>query len=154
MPIVPMILINGTDGIGTGWAPKIPNYDPRQVVANLQRLLRGEKPREMVPWFKNFRGTIAPLGHQKFVCNGEIASLGPNKLEITELPVRTWTNSYKEKLMVGDEKSGPAQIQDYRDHNTDSTIRMIVQMDPAKLPRLAQLFQAADHHVDHIDGPL
>jgi DNA topoisomerase-2 len=44
----------------------------------------------MLPWFKNFRGTIAQLGHQKFVCYGEIASLGPNKLEITELPVRTW----------------------------------------------------------------
>jgi DNA topoisomerase-2 len=59
----------------------------------------------MLPWFKNFRGTIAQLGHQKFVCYGEIASLGPNKLEITELPVRTWTNNYKEdmeKLMVRD----------------------------------------------------
>ena len=69
-------------------------------------------------------------------CNGEIAFLGPNKLEITELPVHTWTYSYKEdmeKLMVGDEKSRPAQILDYRDHNTDSTIRMIVQMDAAKL---------------------
>ena len=64
MPIVPMILINGTDGIGTGWATKIPNYDPRQVVANLQRLLRGEEPHVMIPWFKNFRGTIASLGHQ------------------------------------------------------------------------------------------
>ena len=103
MPIVPMILINDTDGIGTGWATKIPNYDPRQVVANLQRLLRGEEPRVMIPWFKNFRGTIASLGHQKFVCNGEIASLSANKLEIT-------------------------------DHNTDQTIRMIVQMDPSSTP--------------------
>ena len=77
-----------------------------------------------------------PLGHQKFVGNSQIASLGPNKLEITELPVRTWTNNYMEdieKLMVGDEKIGPAQVQEYWYRNTDNIIRMIVQMDPAKL---------------------
>ena len=89
IPILPMILVNGADGIGTGWMTKIPNFNPREIVANLERMLLGEEPTEMVPWFKNFRGTIAPLGHQKYVCNGEIASLGGNRLEITELPVRT-----------------------------------------------------------------
>ena len=101
MPIVPIILINSTDGIGTGWATKIPNYDPRQVVANLQRLLRGKEPHVMLPWFKNFRSTIALLRHQK------IASLSANKLEITELPERTWTINYKEDMekLVGQQAS-------------------------------------------------
>jgi len=140
MPLIPMVLVNGADGIGTGWATKIPNYNPREIVANLERLLKGEEIKEMLPWFKNFRGSFAALGQQRYVCNGEIATLGENKLEITELPVRTWTTSYKEdleKMMTGDEKS-PAQIQDFRDHNTDQTIRMIVQMDAEKM-RAAEL---------------
>ena len=32
MPIIPMILVNGADGIGTGWMTRIPNYNPREIV--------------------------------------------------------------------------------------------------------------------------
>ncbi len=60
-----MVLVNGADGIGTGWMTKIPNYDPREIVRNLRRMLNGLEPEEMVPWFKGFRGTIQPLDNQK-----------------------------------------------------------------------------------------
>ena len=43
-----MVLINGADGIGTGWSTKIPNYDIREVVANLRRMLDGLDPLPMV----------------------------------------------------------------------------------------------------------
>ena len=136
IPILPMVLVNGADGIGTGWATKIPNFNPREIVDNLLRMINGQEPKEMVPWFKNFRGSFATLGHQKYVCNGEVATLGSNRVEITELPIRTWTTAYREdieKMMTGDEKTGPAQIQDFKDYNTDQTIRMVVQMEEEKL---------------------
>ena len=135
MPILPMVLVNGADGIGTGWMTKIPNYNPREIVANLRRLLKGKEIKDMVPWYKNFRGTIEPLDRERFVVNGEIASLSDTKLEITELPIKTWTNGYKERLeemLQGTEKS-PASIQDYKDYNTDKTVKFIVQMAPNKL---------------------
>merc|ERR1712029_920738 len=53
----------------------------------------------------------------------------------TELPIKTWTNAYKEhleELLQGSEKK-PAQIQDYKDYNTDKTVKFIVQMVPNKL---------------------
>ena len=71
-----MVLVNGADGIGTGWASKIPNYNPREIVENLLRMLEGREPKEMVPWFKNFRGTISKLGHQMYVCHGGIVESG------------------------------------------------------------------------------
>lgn len=43
-----MILINGTEGIGTGWATKILPRCPRQVINNTQRLIDGRPPYEMV----------------------------------------------------------------------------------------------------------
>merc|ERR1712045_144683 len=55
IPILPMVLVNGADGIGTGWMTKIPNYNPRDIVKNLKRMLEGKDPKDMVPWFKNFR---------------------------------------------------------------------------------------------------
>ena len=125
-----MVLVNGADGIGTGWMTKIPNYNPREIVANLRRMIKGQEPKPMIPWYKNFRGTIESLDNQKYVVNGEIASLSDTKLEITELPIKTWTNAYKEhleELLQGSEKK-PAQIQDYKDYNTDRTVKFIVQM--------------------------
>jgi len=130
IPILPMILVNGADGIGTGWMTKVPNYDPREIVKNLRKMLKKEDVKPMKPWFKNFRGSIEPLDHQRYVVNGEIASLSDTKVEITELPVKTWTSSYKEMLegmLQGNEKQ-PAQIQDYKDYNTDTTVKFIVQM--------------------------
>jgi DNA gyrase/topoisomerase IV subunit A len=43
-----MVLVNGADGIGTGWMTKIPNYNPRGLVNNLRRMLNDEEPEPMV----------------------------------------------------------------------------------------------------------
>lgn len=48
IPIIPMVLVNGADGIGTGWMTKIPNYNPRQIVKNLKLMLDDEEPEPMV----------------------------------------------------------------------------------------------------------
>ena len=50
-PILPMVLVNGAEGIGTGWSTKIPNYNPREIVDNIRRLIRGERPLPMVIFF-------------------------------------------------------------------------------------------------------
>ena len=84
----------------------------------------------MKPWFKNFHGSIEPLDHQRYVVNGEIASLSDTKVEITELPVKTWTNQYKEMLegMLNGNEKQPALIHDYKFYNTDTTVKFIVHM--------------------------
>lgn len=48
IPIIPMVLVNGADGIGTGWMTKIPNHNPREIVQNIKRMLDGEEPVPMV----------------------------------------------------------------------------------------------------------
>lgn len=48
VPIIPTLLINGAEGIGTGWASKIPNYDVREIMSNILRLINGEEPQKMV----------------------------------------------------------------------------------------------------------
>ena len=48
IPIIPMVLINGAEGIGTGWACKLPNYDAREIVNNVRRMLDGLDPHPMV----------------------------------------------------------------------------------------------------------
>jgi hypothetical protein len=36
MPILPMVLVNGAEGIGTGWSTFVPNYSPRDIAENLK----------------------------------------------------------------------------------------------------------------------
>ena len=55
MPILPLVLINGAEGIGTGWSTYIPNYSPREVADNLRRLLAGQPTEPMAPWYRGFR---------------------------------------------------------------------------------------------------
>lgn len=47
-PILPMVLVNGCDGIGTGYSTSVPNFNPREIVDNLRRLMNGLEPMEMV----------------------------------------------------------------------------------------------------------
>ena len=56
--MLPLVLVNGAEGIGTGWSTNIPNYNPRDIVANLRALLAGKPVAPMQPWYNGFRGTI------------------------------------------------------------------------------------------------
>ena len=94
-----MVLVNGADGIGTGWMTKIPNYNPREIIENLYRMLDGGEPKPMMPFYKNFTGTIESCGEFRYVFSGEISVVGPDKVEITELPIGTWNNPYKETFL-------------------------------------------------------
>ena len=102
MPIIPMVLVNGSEGIGTGWSTFIPNYNPRDIIANLKRLLNGEPLVPMDPWYKWFKGTIVKTTSKEtaYTTTGIVEEKEdePNKLRITELPIRKWTQEYKEFL--------------------------------------------------------
>ncbi|XP_009867181.1 PREDICTED: DNA topoisomerase 2-alpha, partial [Apaloderma vittatum] len=136
MPIIPMVLINGAEGIGTGWSCKIPNFDIREVVNNIRRLMEGEEPLPMLPSYKNFNGTIDELGANQYVISGEVSILDSTTIEITELPVRTWTQTYKEQVlepMLNGTEKAPPLITDYKEYHTDTTVRFIVKMTEDKL---------------------
>jgi len=50
VPIIPMSLVNGGNGIGTGWSTNLPNFNPMDCIENIKRLLNGEEFVQMHPW--------------------------------------------------------------------------------------------------------
>jgi DNA topoisomerase-2 len=54
-----MVLVNGAEGIGTGWSTKIPNYNPKDIIRNIKRLLNDEPIEPMHPWYRGFKVTFA-----------------------------------------------------------------------------------------------
>lgn len=131
-----MVLVNGAEGIGTGWSTKVPNFNPREIVENIRRLIRGEELKPMLPWYKHFRGSIVQLDGSRYVCNGEVAKVSDDTIEVTELPIKTWTQKYKESVIEpmneGSEKAKYA-IQDFKEYHTEQTVKFLVKMQPDKL---------------------
>lgn len=128
MPILPMVLVNGSEGIGTGWSSYIPNYNPRDIVDNLKRLMRGEEVVKMAPWYLGFKGETEQVSDDKFKVTGIVRKISDTQLEIIELPLRTWTQSYKEQLeawLQGTDKQ-PACIKDYKEYHTDTTVNFLI----------------------------
>ena len=54
MPILPMVLVNGADGIGTGWSTGVLTYNPKDIVSNLKGRMVGESFSKMTPWYRGF----------------------------------------------------------------------------------------------------
>lgn len=132
VPVLPMVLVNGTDGIGTGWSSSIPNYNPEDIVANLHRMMAGEEMEPMVPWFRGFKGTVTPLGQDRYQFGGLIKQTGDNEVEVTELPIRMWTQDFKDRLVeiIKAEKAGSTPwIKDYEDYNDHNNVHFVIRME-------------------------
>ena len=141
VPIVPMILINGADGIGTGWSTSIPNYKPEDIIDNLIRRMDGDSKDAMLPmtpWFRGWTGEVEPLGEERFKFSGTVADSGDNEVEITELPVRLWTQDFKDRLeeILKAEKV-PSFIKDYTEYNTPAKVHFIIKMEEKKMKECA-----------------
>jgi len=98
MPILPIILINGTTGIGTGWSSNIPQFNPIDIITNIRRLMNEEQQLGLSPWYRGFIGTIRRVSSNKWLSKGRYRVLDDTTIEITELPIGYSTQNFKELL--------------------------------------------------------
>ena len=56
MPTLPMILVNGSEGIGTGFSCYVPPFNPKDIRDNITNVLSGKSIQKMKPWFRGFKG--------------------------------------------------------------------------------------------------
>jgi DNA topoisomerase-2 len=68
-PIICMTLVNGVNGIATGWSTFIPNHDPLDIVRWIQHKIQNLPTPKLIPWYRGFKGTIDIIdkspGHQR-----------------------------------------------------------------------------------------
>lgn len=101
IPTIPMVLVNGAEGIGTGYSTLVPQYNPEEIVANLRALMNNEEMTEMAPWYKGWDGQVQKIGPDRYRMFGKIEQLDANTLAITELPPKMWISNMKEFLLQG-----------------------------------------------------
>jgi len=95
-PIIPMILVNGTEGIGTGFSTEIPSFNPKNIINNLKLLLQGKsiEDEKLIPWYKDFKGAIKEVNSTTYQTSGIYEIINENTIIITELPIGLWTENY------------------------------------------------------------
>ena len=117
-PVLPMLLVNGSRGIGTGYSTYVPPCNPAVIKKMLQDWLKGDKEAlntPLTPYFQGFKGTIT----------GEVVS-GLYRKEkdafvVMELPAGTWTADYREwleKMLV------EGKVKDFTDISTDTEVNI------------------------------
>jgi DNA topoisomerase-2 len=127
IPIIPMILVNGSEGIGTGYSTNIPCYNPKDIIENLKLLIENKDAelKEMVPWYSGFKGTIVKESDNKYITCGVWSRSSPTSIEITELPIGKWTQTYKEFLETLIETN---EIIDYKNNCDDTKVSFKIVM--------------------------
>ncbi|KZT24682.1 type II DNA topoisomerase [Neolentinus lepideus HHB14362 ss-1] len=135
VPVLPMVLINGAEGIGTGWSTSIPCYNPVDIVKNLRHLMDGQEQEPMLPWWRGFKGTIKKVGDHKYDVCGVVRKINDTTVEITELPIHKWTSVYKAELeaMIGEKGDGP--VKDYKEHHDNTNVHFIITMSASALAK-------------------
>ena len=102
-PIVPMVLVNGMIGIGTGFSTSVPQFNPKDCVKNIKRKLNDKLYLAMKPYYQGFQGDTEKVDPKHFLTHGKY-TIDDDKIHITELPIGMWTDNYK--LFVESEIEG------------------------------------------------
>jgi len=117
--VLPLSLVNGAHGLGTGWSTDVPPFNPEDVHSNLLRHMRGEPMVPMTPWYRGFSGTVSRVGRHRFRVTGTASRAGPLSVDVTELPVGRWTSSYKARL---EKMQGAGRIDSFVEHHTEHQV--------------------------------
>jgi len=145
VPIIPMVLVNGSKGIGTGFSTEIMCYNPRDIIAYLKNKLQQNATSDKIvflPYYEGFTGEIQKVNDTKFVFKGKYEVMEQDKIKVTELPVGYWTEDFKEllnDLQNDKDKEGkkiPPLIKDVFENYTDTTVEFVITFGKGKLAEL------------------
>ena len=148
-PVLPMLLVNGARGIGTGYSTYIPPHNPTELKAMLQSWLTGTQDaldRPLKPWFKGFKGTVSSDGIAVGVFKKE-----KDDYVVTELPPESWTADYREWL---EKELAEGRIKDFVDVSTDMDINIRIKgiTEEALIKSITTKFKITNMHAFNHKG--
>jgi len=149
MPTVPMILVNGSEGIGTGFSCYVPPFNPKDIQNNILNFLDGNPIKRMKPWFRGFKGKVFEQDDDSWMTQGVWTSIG-RTVKVTELPPGRWTQDYKEHLDTLVEKK---IISGFTNNSTTENVDFLIQdyngKDAVKDLKLQKTFRTSNMHLFH-----
>jgi DNA topoisomerase-2 len=148
IPVIPMILVNGGIGIGTGYSTNIPQFNPSEIIDACKFICKAIKLadlngdtdegldniyetinildiNDLVPYYLGFKGSIKKTENNSYISRGIYKWIDNETVEITELPIGSWTEDYKEFLenMI---TSGLNNLKYIENHYTSKNVKFIL----------------------------
>ena len=164
LPIIPMILVNGGKGIGTGFSYEGLCYNVKSIITYLKnKLEKKNEIKNIEPYYEGFKGDIIPIDSnkgKKYLFKGKYTVLSSDTIRVTELPIGLWTIKFKEildKLM--EEKTGKNSkikkvpiIKHFKDDCTDALIDFTIKFTPGMLSKL--ITKKVDNNINLLEKTL
>ena len=131
VPIIPTILLNGSQGVGTGWSTFIPSYRPSIIINEVEKFINNiENHKENLsnklplfkPWVSGFKGSITGES-SKFFLHGIINRISNTEVQIDEIPAGRWTDDYKQGLFKMIERG---LIRSFTEHHSSKHVCFLV----------------------------
>jgi len=120
-PVMPMLLVNGSTGIGTGYSCCWPQHDPVQLIDFLLN-----QTQTLRPCFKDYSGTVVYDDNYNVVSTGRWHRKNANTIVITELPAGVWTQTYSDWLHHPKQQSWISKV--VKDESTPSNVHFEIQV--------------------------
>lgn len=116
VPTLPMILVNGTEGIGVGFSSKIHPRSIQGMINAVRNTIEGKRLKNewFNPYWNGFTGTVEEVDGTWLVKG--VCQINGKKVEITELPMTEDLASYLKNLRKLKEKK---VIQKFNDYSED-----------------------------------
>jgi DNA topoisomerase-2 len=157
LPIIPTVLINGSQGISVGFTSNVLNRDIKGIVDACIDILKGKEPRDVKPSLNEFTGefTRDPENHRRWLIRGKFQRVNTSTIRITELPPSLTYEKYEEIL---DDLCDKKKIVSYDDNcadNVDFTVKFtrseLEKIDDEKLVKLLKLEEAETEAFSTLD---
>jgi DNA topoisomerase-2 len=163
IPVIPMILVNGGLGIGTGYSTNVPQFNPSDIIdvckticevikiaeidvkeeADLEKVydtIDALEMNELMPYYLGFTGTIETTDKNAYLSKGIYTWKDSETLEITELPIGTWTEDYKE-LLENMITNGLNHLKYFENHYTSKNVKFILHFNANTKEVLGEKFE-------------
>lgn len=158
VPIVPMVLVNGGKGIGTAFSFDIMSHSMSEIIDYLMYDLNHKikkketgtdtmienNKKKIHPYYEGFKGEITLVEKNKYVIKGKYDVVGTDLVEITELPIGTWTDDYRQYIetLEDTKKTKKPLVKNSRDMSTDVDVEFRIKLAPGKanylLPKIVE----------------
>mmetsp|Transcript_31959 Transcript_31959/g.95704 ORF Transcript_31959/g.95704 Transcript_31959/m.95704 type:complete len:1312 (-) Transcript_31959:14-3949(-) len=135
-PIIPLLLVNGAQGIGTGWSTFVPPHNPRDVLSYVRAKLDGDSLPAIRPWARGFTGEIeCKEDGSGYRTRGKAKKISRTSVLISELPLGRWTTDYKNHLLKMRDRG---EIQSFVENHTTSSVAFTVNLKSVQLTRMVK----------------
>ncbi len=140
LPKLPIMLLNGAEGIGTGFSSTIPAFNHKDIVDSMIHMVKTGRPKRIKPWTRNFDNTIEIEKSGRLIFRAKIEEKN-EKFYLKEIPRGYDAKkiyAYLTKLMDKD------IIKDFIDNTVDNDIDIELLFKKGHKPTLEELQKQID----------